>query len=297
MPSMKKEKKARSKSQQRLFGMVTAYKSGKLKLDDLPPSLSKKIKSIADGKKRKTGDKRRKTKGVTKKAAKEMAETKHKGLPETVKETYIKRLSNVLNEDKNDDNYMDALKGGEAENMTIEDIAKKHNVPIGYIEMIMPDAIEIELEHTDDASVAARIALDHLWETPLYYNEEKGLPNMEEELEDLDEEELEEIVVKKYNAELDELDEEELEEKEEELDKEIIKRVKKFNEMEDDLEEIKESVNTKNSEIREQINKLLDVIRFAKTRAEAEELQDEVDELEELLAEEGEPHNESSEKK
>ena len=83
MPGMKKEKKAKSKSQQRLFGMVTAYKSGKLDIDDLPPSLAKKVKGIADGTRKKTGDKRKKTKGVTKKAAKEIAGTKHKGLPET----------------------------------------------------------------------------------------------------------------------------------------------------------------------------------------------------------------------
>ena len=80
------EKKSVSKTQQRLFGMVSAYKNGNLKLDDLPTGLSQKIKSIADGKRKKTGDKRRNTKGVTKKLASNMASTKHKGLPETIKE-------------------------------------------------------------------------------------------------------------------------------------------------------------------------------------------------------------------
>jgi len=76
-----------SKSQQRLMGMVHAYKKGDLDLKDLSPSLSKKIKSIADGAKRKTGDKRTKTKGISNKDAKHFASTKHKGLPEKVKES------------------------------------------------------------------------------------------------------------------------------------------------------------------------------------------------------------------
>lgn len=97
MPGKKKDKAA-SKSQQRLFGMVTAYKSGKLDLDDLPPSLAKKVKGIADGKRRKTGDKRKNTKGITKKAAKELASTKHKGLPEKVKEHRTMRYDEFVNE-------------------------------------------------------------------------------------------------------------------------------------------------------------------------------------------------------
>ena len=64
MPGKKKEKKSASKSQQRLFGMVTAYNKGDLKLDDLPASLAKKIKSIAGGSRKKTGDKRKNTKGI-----------------------------------------------------------------------------------------------------------------------------------------------------------------------------------------------------------------------------------------
>ena len=101
---------AKSKSQQRLFGMVTAYKEGKLKLDDLPVSLAKKIKSIADGSKKKTGDKRKKTKGITKKAASDYASTKHKGLPEKVKESQVKRLSDFLNEEKSETHPLDDLK-------------------------------------------------------------------------------------------------------------------------------------------------------------------------------------------
>lgn len=211
--------KAKSKSQQRLFGMVTAYKDGKLKLKDLPDSLAKKIKSIADGERKKTGDKRKKTKGISKSNAKDFAKTKHKGLPEKVSESKIMNFENFINESKDDkdsygsvvvgdkpENYMDALKGGEAEEMTLEDIAILHEIPIEYLESILNQAIEIELEHTDDREVAKRIALDHLTETPLYYDDKIGLPNMEEELETMDDEEVEEIIDDRLNKNIKKFD-------------------------------------------------------------------------------------------
>ena len=56
---------AKSKAQQRLFGMVHAYQKGELK------DASKEIKDIA--------------KSISKKDAEDFAETKHKGLPNKVK--------------------------------------------------------------------------------------------------------------------------------------------------------------------------------------------------------------------
>lgn len=329
--------KAKSKSQQRLFGMVTAYKDGKLKLGDLPDSLAKKIKGIADGQRKKTGDKRKKTKGISKRKAKDYAKTKHKGLPETIdenkefnREEYIDliyssskfeideleemtdielkkltksleinsfndileeeeefnvyenktiiKFNDFINESFNNDNdivLFDKNNGKELiisfddkaiitnivnnigvdttfdigdelyypdfindfynkvkdiisfipetksnliklasintknrnltesikvdeleikEPMSIEEIAKKHDVAIEYIESILPEATNIEMEHTDDPDLALKIALHHLEETILYYDDDIGLPNMEEELEDLDDEEIEDIV-------------------------------------------------------------------------------------------------------
>ncbi len=90
--------KSKSKSQQRLMGMVYAYKNGKLDLDDLPVSLASKIKGIADGQRKKTGDKRKKTKGISKKEAEKYASTKHKGLPEKVEEHIITKFNNFINE-------------------------------------------------------------------------------------------------------------------------------------------------------------------------------------------------------
>jgi len=322
---------AKSKSQQRLFGMVTAYKDGKLKLDDLPVSLAKKIKSIADGSKRKTGDKRKKTKGITKKAAKDIASTKHKGKPERVSETLkfedflkegktlnqspkeiadevysilinaqvgdkpvkekwlkntllgfgydeksdngklfddvaselVNKGMNIKLEESIDDEIkstgnivvksiedftegvaeveIDALKGGEAEGKTIEDVADKHDIPVEYLEFILPDAIQIEVEHTDDPEVAARIALDHLWETPLYYDEELGLPEMEEELEEMDDEEIKDVINKvlKYGESEDDDDEED--EKEEDV-KEGIDHSKLIEAQSESVEEVANSL-------------------------------------------------------
>ncbi len=59
---------AKSKSQQRLFGMVHAYKKGELDSSSVNSALLKKIKKIAGG--------------IKDKSAKKFAKTKHKGLPE-----------------------------------------------------------------------------------------------------------------------------------------------------------------------------------------------------------------------
>ena len=63
---------AKSKSQQRLFGMVHAYQKGELK------DASKEVKDIA-------GD-------ISKKDAEKFAETKHKGLPNRVKKNKGKKV-------------------------------------------------------------------------------------------------------------------------------------------------------------------------------------------------------------
>lgn len=64
---------AKSKSQQRLFGMVHAYKKGNLDTASIDGDLLKKVKKIAGG--------------IKNKDAKKFAKTKHKGLPE-LKETH-----------------------------------------------------------------------------------------------------------------------------------------------------------------------------------------------------------------
>lgn len=63
---------SKSKSQQRLFGMVHAFKKGELDASDLPASLADKVEDVAGS--------------ISKKAAKDFAKTKVKNKPEHVKE-------------------------------------------------------------------------------------------------------------------------------------------------------------------------------------------------------------------
>lgn len=67
---------SKSKSQQRFFGMVDAYKKGEMK------NASSKIKKAADG--------------MSMSDVKDFAETKHKGLPEKVEENIIRLTENDL---------------------------------------------------------------------------------------------------------------------------------------------------------------------------------------------------------
>lgn len=55
------------------------------------------------------------------------------------------------------------------ETPSIEQIAKKHNKTIDYIQQQLTKGISIEYEHTNDRSTATEIALDHLNERPDYY--------------------------------------------------------------------------------------------------------------------------------
>lgn len=62
------------------------------------------------------------------------------------------------------------LKEGISKDMTAEDIAKKHNVSVKAIKAQVKKGIKVEKEHTDDEKKAERIALDHLFEIPNYYD-------------------------------------------------------------------------------------------------------------------------------
>jgi hypothetical protein len=81
----------------------------------------------------------------------------------------------------------DSMKEGISNNMSVEDIAKKHNVSVEDIKAQLQKGIKVEKEHTDDEKKAERIALDHLFEIPDYYDRlnkmEKGA--LKEETDDL----------------------------------------------------------------------------------------------------------------
>lgn len=76
------------------------------------------------------------------------------------------------------------LKGGKADNMSIEDIAKKHDVSVSSIENEIKIGVTIEKEHTDSEEKQLEIVLDHLFEDPEYYSNKKtGLIAKEKESE------------------------------------------------------------------------------------------------------------------
>lgn len=69
-------------------------------------------------------------------------------------------------------------KGGKADNMTPEEIAKKHSVTVDSITNQLTIGIKVEMEHTDNEALAREIASDHLFEIPDYYTR---LQKMEED--------------------------------------------------------------------------------------------------------------------
>ncbi len=84
-------------------------------------------------------------------------------------------------------NESENLEGGEGDNKTLEDIAKKHDQKGYYHIDNMVDSlkkqlemgVEVELEHTDDPDKAKEIAMDHLWEDPSYYTKLSRIENQD----------------------------------------------------------------------------------------------------------------------
>ena len=65
---------------------------------------------------------------------------------------------------------IDCATEGLSGDMTIEDIAKKHGVDADIIRAQVDIGKKVEKEHTDSEAEAERIALDHLFEMPDYYD-------------------------------------------------------------------------------------------------------------------------------
>lgn len=68
---------------------------------------------------------------------------------------------------------VDKIKGGLADNKSLQDIADKHSVTLSVIESALADGIAVEMEHTDDKEQATEIAKDHLFEDAEYYTKLK----------------------------------------------------------------------------------------------------------------------------
>jgi len=57
--------------------------------------------------------------------------------------------------------------------MSVDALAKKHKVDVGYIEKQLKQGIKVEHEHTSLLDVARQIALVHIGEDPDYYKKLK----------------------------------------------------------------------------------------------------------------------------
>lgn len=67
-------------------------------------------------------------------------------------------------------NESNELLGGLSDNMSLEDIAKKHNTTLLEVQEQLQKGMEVEMEHTDDSNIAIEIAKDHLVEDLYYYD-------------------------------------------------------------------------------------------------------------------------------
>ena len=74
----------------------------------------------------------------------------------------------------------DKIPGGLAKGMTLNDIAKKHNISVDTIVKDLKKGMKVEMEHTTDVNVAKEIAFDHLFEDPKYYDKLSKIENINE---------------------------------------------------------------------------------------------------------------------
>jgi hypothetical protein len=71
----------------------------------------------------------------------------------------------------------DNIPGGLTDDMTIEDLANHQNTDIETLIQQMEKGVSIEMEHTTDLSVAAEIAMDHIYEDLYYYDKLEDMEN------------------------------------------------------------------------------------------------------------------------
>lgn len=138
---------ATSVAQRRLMAIALKIKKGEIKYKDASPAAQKLSRTMST------------------KQLEDFAKTKEKGLP-------MKKTESVKEERSNE-----ILMGGMADNKTLEDIARKHDVDIKDIQTQFNMGLDVEKEHTDDPNVAEEIVKDHLWEMPDYYTKLKDMEN------------------------------------------------------------------------------------------------------------------------
>jgi hypothetical protein len=85
--------------------------------------------------------------------------------------------------------------GKVAKGMSVQQIAQHHNTTVDEIQKQLEKGIQVEMEHTDNEDIARAIALDHVYESPVYYDK---LETIEKEFKDGG------VVVGKRHSEYDE---------------------------------------------------------------------------------------------
>lgn len=83
------------------------------------------------------------------------------------------------------------IKGGLADNKTVEDIAEKHGVTVKHINRQLKMGLKVEKEHTDSEEKAKEIAMDHLTEDPSYYTKLAKMESGDKKTEKSEEDEIE----------------------------------------------------------------------------------------------------------
>lgn len=89
-----------------------------------------------------------------------------------------RKIQNILENKMEDGGELEGLTQSEIDT-NAHNIARKFKMPLEYIYSQLNLGIKFEMEHTDDKSIASKIALDHLNESPYYYQK---LTEMEKEL-------------------------------------------------------------------------------------------------------------------
>jgi hypothetical protein len=72
--------------------------------------------------------------------------------------------------------FEEAFKGI-AKGKTLQDLAKKHDTDFKTLQHQLDKGMRVEMEHTKDKETAKKIAMDHLYEVPDYYDRLKKVEN------------------------------------------------------------------------------------------------------------------------
>jgi len=89
-----------------------------------------------------------------------------------MKGTTLKRLKIIIQEVLS----KETIKGGLADNYTLNDLVKRHKLSdSSSLKIQLEMGIKIEAEHTKSKQIAKEIAMDHLWEDPKYYTKLKKM--------------------------------------------------------------------------------------------------------------------------